>query len=221
MALNILHLRKKKLLKALHVNKATRDFGCPDVIYLEHSIAPDLYLLFSDQLTYFPYYRSHSKMAKVSGDSERSSQRPITARSITTVISTSTDRVRSDTQHTVLAYADQEDELQPPDITNPIATTKSNKIILPPLVIPTNSAENPKEQVDIRQAELLPTEGGTGGSRPTTPDVRPGPAVSKQTQEHSKDSAAQVYSTGQGQTPLGMFYSVQSSAKVFTKVNEM
>ena len=154
-------------------------------------------------------------MAKVSVDSERSSQRPITARSITTVISTSTDRVRSDTQHTVLAYADQEDELQPPDITNPIATTKSNKIILPPLVIPTKSAENPTEQVDIRQAELLPTEGGTGGSRPTTP------AVSKQTQEHRKDSAAQVYSMGQGQTPLGMLYCVQSFAKVFTKVNEM
>lgn len=97
---------------------------------------------------------------------------------------------------------------QPERRSTPELIAQSSKVVLPPLVMPTDSASQPTTAVHVTGDTIPPVEtnpANPANSRPGTATSRPGTATSrpgsggKQTQAHSR-TGTPVGSTGQ--TPL-------------------
>ena len=154
------------------------------------------------------------KNAKISTDPESSSARPQTAsRSAATTTTRAAETTPAQSEQRPVSAA-QKPASRPasgrpgssaPRSSTPVLTSHtphvSNKITLPPLTLPTTSADKPTEQVAMSQA-APPDE---TGSRPASANNRPAsggnrPASgSKQTQEHSRTATPVI---NEGQTPL-------------------
>lgn len=145
------------------------------------------------------------KNAKVASDPESSSARPQTARSVAVAPPAA--------QPERPVSAAQRPASSAPRSSTPVLTSHtphvSNKVMLPPLTVPTSSADNPTEQIAMSQSipPIEPTA-TKSGSRPVTPSSRPASGTaggsrpasgSKQTQDHSR-TATPV--KNEGQTPL-------------------